>query len=114
MSVAEPTLEKPERVRCGECRHYVGGEWRHAIECSHDTRTLEEKVEYYRRQAESARDTYKRLQTHFVRQCEQVVFWQGKFRMVKHENNVLRRKVTKQGAAPAALVDLLADPPLIK
>lgn len=34
------------------------------------------------------------------RLLEQVEFWRGKFREVKHENNKLRRRIQNKGAKP--------------
>ncbi len=87
---------EPARERCEECAVYVGGAYRHSIECSRDTRTPEEKFEYYRARIQQLIEHAERYQRAIDHWSEQVTLWQGKFRIVKHENNTLRRKLERR------------------
>jgi hypothetical protein len=86
------------RTKCPECGAYDG----HGIEC--ELKTPAEwraaALQYHKAWNESekpVRERYKERYEHWDRSirkaCEQVTHWQGKFRIVKHENNQLRKKL---------------------
>lgn len=83
-----------ERARCPDpkCGAYEG----HHVLC--DLQSVEHKasqaVAYYYAWLEE----HKRYSSLYDRHKKGVTFWQGKFRMVKHENNTLRKKLNKNDA----------------
>lgn len=71
---------------CPDCGTLRSWRFPHYDWCVHNApAALSKAVKSWRRTAGDAFDREKRLR-------EQVTLWQGKFAMVKHENNALRRK----------------------
>lgn len=84
--------EKP----CEHCGTYEI--YNHAVECP--TVPLEEKVKLYQAICEEYRQSHKRMAEYRARQFErlhnQATLWQGKYLIVKRENNALRKMLNKR------------------
>lgn len=79
---------------CSECGAYKD----HAPECSKNTyedlrRHLDLYVTSWRKLEMAKREKNKKLWEIIDAKAKEVTFWQGKFRIVKHENNQLRKKL---------------------
>lgn len=83
------TIEEAVIVRCNDCHDSEG----HFLTCP--TMPLEDQVagwkEAWQMSVNRERATAASRMKMQYRLLEQVTFWQGKFRMVAHENNKLRR-----------------------
>ncbi len=88
-----PKIELDDKRRCEECN----GFGQHKIECSHITvEQLREVVSHYKK---SEAMHIKHIQTHWStwdRLRKETERWKGKFLIVKHENNKLRKKINSK------------------
>jgi len=80
---------------CHQCSH--GGTVPHHRDCPHIT--LQDALYHMN----YFRDEYRRVNHHRAEQTISAHRWEGKFRVVKHENNQLRRKMgARYPATPSA------------
>jgi hypothetical protein len=74
---------------CEECGSYDSEN--HHPKCG--KKSDEEKIREFSYYYEVWLDTNDQLIKLIKKRAEEITFWQGKYRMVKHENNKLRRKL---------------------
>lgn len=85
-------MEKGKKIeRCKDCGCFFGG---HTYRCKN--LSDKDKLDMYPRLAE-AYSTNLNYTEHLRKKItKEMTFWQGKFRIVAHENNMLRRKLYKR------------------
>jgi len=85
-------MKKRLKNPCPECGSYYEDD--HAIDCSKmgDEEKAEKLKQYYQAWLELTNERRALI----LRYGKDITFWQGKFRIVAHENNALRRKLYKK------------------
>lgn len=79
-----------KKVTCDKC-YCINS---HALGCENQTR--EELIAVAQAWAADYKQVTGELRDRIRRQKETITFWQGKFRIVKDENNALRRKLVRR------------------
>ncbi len=91
--MAEDAKEKDQLAPCKEC----GYRQVHALRCTSQTR--EEQLAMALSIIEANQRESSRRSSLLVRERERQLYWQGKTAMLKHENNILRRRLYARDGA---------------
>lgn len=78
-------------IKCKSCGIFNG---HHTINCKE--LTDKDKLEEYPRIVKDYLENLNYIRSLQNRITKEITFWQGKFRIVAHENNMLRRKLYKR------------------